>query len=494
MKQTKIDLIPTCQNPSPDYYCTWQTQLYATSDGKPAGQRAILGETALFAPQAPYGWADLYPEARTDLLFVMDDSWDVPQGGDSAYFGSLRLDAGKFPQAYAGAADHATALRRLCNRVTARGWKGLGGWVCAQESPLFPTQNCQAYWAQRLREAEAAGFAYWKVDWGEHGADPAFRRRLTDMARELAPSLTVEHAVVPQALTYADVYRTYDVPAIFSIPLTMRKLQELLPNATVAAGYEGLINCEDEAYMAAAGGFTMGIMRHPFRGALPDGRADMSFPAVHRDLKTKIQEVTRAVRWHRIAPAFGAAQVPVYIDTATLTDTWQFLHREEELEEWWLAHPFFRDMQDGTLHVSAPARIARGCPLPEVEADEMGAIPFLLASRHPNGAYAIAALGRTLGRTYRIPRCHVTCHTGGADTVAIFGDHASLTLAGGYTSTGQYLMQDLAGNTAWDITADVTVREGQVCIPGACIRQIGTAHQAKDDTSEPGVMLRWFHA
>ena len=44
MKQTQRNLIPVCPNPSPDYYCTWQTQLYATSDGKPEAQRRILGE------------------------------------------------------------------------------------------------------------------------------------------------------------------------------------------------------------------------------------------------------------------------------------------------------------------------------------------------------------------------------------------------------------------------------------------------------------------
>ena len=31
-----INLIPSHKNPSPDYYCTWQTQLYATSGGTPA--------------------------------------------------------------------------------------------------------------------------------------------------------------------------------------------------------------------------------------------------------------------------------------------------------------------------------------------------------------------------------------------------------------------------------------------------------------------------
>ena len=42
MKKIDINLIPNTVNMSPDYYCTWQTQLYATCDGKPAKQREIV--------------------------------------------------------------------------------------------------------------------------------------------------------------------------------------------------------------------------------------------------------------------------------------------------------------------------------------------------------------------------------------------------------------------------------------------------------------------
>ena len=44
MKITNRNLIPERQNPTPDYYCTWQTQLYVTSDGKTEGQRAMTPE------------------------------------------------------------------------------------------------------------------------------------------------------------------------------------------------------------------------------------------------------------------------------------------------------------------------------------------------------------------------------------------------------------------------------------------------------------------
>ncbi|MBQ6839726.1 MAG: hypothetical protein IJO45_03430, partial [Oscillospiraceae bacterium] len=153
MIKTNINLVPDIVNPSPDYYCTWQTQLYATSDGKPAGQRRCIGENALFAPEKPYGWAYFHPEARKDLFLIMDDSWDVPLDGNSAYYGSLQLDPEKFPEA----ASHHFPLKHLSDRIRQNGWKGLGGWVCAQESPLFPASSVESYWAERMQAAQDAG-------------------------------------------------------------------------------------------------------------------------------------------------------------------------------------------------------------------------------------------------------------------------------------------------------------------------------------------------
>lgn len=493
MKQTAHNLIPEIPNPSPDYYCTWQTQLYATSDGKPAAQRRCIGEEALFGTEPTFGWSRFYPDARQDLLFVMDDSWDVPPDGDSTYFGSLVLDPEKFPAAAAAGKDsNAAALRCLCSRIRAAGWKGLGGWVCAQESERLRGGTApEDYWRLRLEEAAESGFAYWKVDWGHRAGDADFRRRLTDLGHKIAPGLTVEHAILPEVLPHSDVFRTYDVPAILSIPMTMRKLAELLPVRQPDPGCAELINCEDEAYLAAAGGFVMGIMRHPFAGAFPDGRADMSFPALHRNLKTKLCEVTRAVRWHRIAPAFAAGAVPVFVDSATLTDSWQFCDIASEIEAWWLTNPLLGELRDNTAAITAPARISRGCPLPDLTPDANGDLPFAVAARNPNGACSIATLGRTVGRDYRIPRCDAALEIGDAHTIAAFGDYRSLTLRT-TSAPGSVFLQDLAGSTAYDVTADVTRADGRIVIPGELIRQIGTEAQPAGDTSEPGVLIRLF--
>ena len=490
MKKLNKNLVPDIPNPTPDYYCTWQTQLYATCDGKPAGQRAVIGETGMFAKEKPYGWAYFYENARRDLLFIMDDSWDVPLKDDPSYYGSLLLNEEKFPESCRDASP-AEALKRLTERMKALGWKGLGGWVCAQESERFCNgRSPEAYWKEQLTAAHKAGFAYWKVDWGKKDTDLHFRRMLTELGRTCAPDLIIEHAKCPDAVPYGDAYRTYDVPAIMSIPMTLQKIREFAGCPAPKEGNMGLLNCEDEAYIAAAGGFSMGIMRHPYRGAFTNGKADVSFPEFHRDLKSKMAEVVRAARWHRIAPAFGMDGSKMTVDSRDLTDCWQFKNKEIELEDWWFRKPFIIDcIREDTLTKTAPARIARNCPLAEVEADAGGDVPYVVCARNPNGAFSIVTLGRTADRTYFLPRCKVTAESGDAAVIGIFGCYESLCLKTGFSAVKKVLMQDLAGDAAYDVTDRVSFENGILTVPGALIQSIGTSAQEEEDTSEPGVVL-----
>lgn len=491
MKETSVNLVPDTVNPTPDYYCTWQVQLYATCDGKPPRQREIIGEKALFADEKPYGWAYFHEKARKDLFIVMDDSWDVPLNGDPGYYGSLVLNNEKFPCAVSDATSNADALKTLVERVKTLGWKGLGGWVCAQESEIFKGDlSSEEYWAQRAKEANKSGFSYWKVDWGNNARDLNFRKMLTDNVHKFAPDLFIEHAMIPSVLPYCDVYRTYDVPAILSIPMTMEKLDSILCDPNAALPDAGLINCEDEAYIAAAGGFVMGIMRHPYRGAFVDGKPDMSFPSMHRNLKTKMYEIVRAVRWHRIAPAFGVGTSETQISGRKLTDSWDFVDRSAEIEDWWFRTQFFFDnLHDDTVTVQATSQIARGCELAEITPDEHGNVPYIVSSKNPNGAFSVATLGRTLGRDYAIPRCDIAVKVGNSDTIAAFGEYKSLTIDTELENV-KILMQDLAAETAFDVTDDLHFDGTKFTVPGELIAQIGTMAQPSDDTSEPGVLIK----
>ena len=174
-----------------------------------------------------------------------------------------------------------------------------------------------------MRWMQASGVAYWKVDYGHQEKDEAWRRHLTEMGRQTAPGLTIETALIPHAITWGDTYRTYDVDALLSVPQTLgRVVSELDLKAEPPA--KGLINCEDEVYLGAALGCCYGVMRHSFVGNLPSGRQDFVFPPITRDLKHCTDEVVRAVRWHRIAPAFAVGANPVATSSELLTDNWFF--------------------------------------------------------------------------------------------------------------------------------------------------------------------------
>lgn len=487
-----INLIPDTQNPTPDYYCTWQTQLYSSCDGKPQKQRQEIKESSLFGDTKPYGWAYFYPDARRDLFIVMDDSWDIPLDGNGDYLGSLILNSERFPDATKDAATNAEALKNLTDRIKSLGWKGLGGWVCCQESKaMFHDMTEEEYWKTRLKDADEAGFSYWKVDWGEKWWQEDFRRMLTDMGHEIAPNLVIEHAMVKGIIPHSDTYRTYDVPGIMSIPMTMFKLSELAGTKKTEDGYMGLINCEDEVYIGAAGGYAFGVMRHPYSGNFTDGRDDPSFPALHRNIKTKITEITRAARWHRIAPAFGTDPTETYVDENTLSDSWEFAHRDAEMEAWWFNEEQIKScMNKDTVTKTAPARISRRCALPEASPDEHGNVPFIVASKNPSGAFSIVTVGRTMGRDYFIPKCDITADSGDSDTIGVFGEYRTLTLRTSFDKISRVLMQDLADNCAYDITDSVTFDCGNLTIPGELIGKIGTSTQPDGDTSEPGVVVK----
>ena len=233
-------------------------------------------------------------------------------------------------------------------------------------------------------------------------------------------------------------------------------------------------------------------MRHPNAGDLPDGTPDPSFPAMHRNIKTKIAEVIRAAKWHRIAPAFGGSNDNVHISKNTLTDCWKFKNVDEEIEKWWFENPIVKDnLKNDILTATAPAVISRGINLPFVSPDENGCSPYVVASKNPNGALSIATAGRTDLRSYFIPKCDVEIQSGNATVFGIFGSYSSLTLLTTLnTDNVQILAQDLADKFAFDITEDVIINENKLTVPGNVIETIGTIAQDENDTSEPGMILK----
>lgn len=461
-------LVPATANQSPDYFCTWNIQGYYASYVKGLQKNAVQ-ESQLFGRERNQNWLGQYPQVRRDLYFLMDEGWDLPDE-------DVMVVPGRFPSYAAGTQPE--NFKKLSEAVKNRGWRGLGLWMRADA-------KMDAFWTQRMEWMQTSGVAYWKVDYGSSERDEAWRRHLTELGRQTAPSLTIETALVPQAITWGDTYRTYDVDALLSIPQTLgRVVTELHYKAEPPA--RGLINCEDEVYLGAALGCCYGVMRHSFAGDLPSGRQDFVFPPLTRDLKRCTDEVVRAVRWHRIAPAFAVGAEPALTSSEQLTDNWIF--RKDE--SWRLA-------AGQQLSVTAPAVVTRGLPLPQVTLASGSIKPFVVASRFPNGAVAVATLGRTLcpsaaDREWMTGEvADVALQVGRySGPIGIFGRYHSLTLTFDKSVAGhRMLMQDLAGDVPQNVTRLVRFSGNRVIISGALIDRIGRSAAAPGDKSDPGLVL-----
>ena len=79
---------------------------------------------------------------------------------------------------------------------------------------------------------------------------------------------------------------------------------------------------------------------------------------------------------------------------------------------------------------------------------------------------------------------------GAADTVGVFGEYNSLTLNMQKNGIKTVLMQDIAADTAYDVSADVKISDGKIAISGELIERICKQSQSEGDTSEPGIAVR----
>lgn len=462
-------LVPNTINTSPDYFCTWNIQGYYSSYASGDAQKDAILESRLFGHGQYENWLGQFSQVRRDLYFVMDEGWDRPDE-------NVMVVPGRFPSYVSGTQPE--NFKKLSDAVKKSGWRGLGLWMRAD-------RKTDDIWAERLQWMRASGIAYWKVDYGDQDRDEAWRRHLTEMGRDKAPALTIETAMVPHALTWADTYRTYDVDALVSVPQTLSRVVTALQFKAEGPA-RGVINCEDEVYMGAALGCSYGVMRHSFAGSLPSGRQDFVFPPITRDLKHCMDEVIRAVRWHRIAPAFAVGAMPVETSSEQFTDNWQF----GKDESW--------DVAEGQQRsVSAPAAVTRGLPLPTVMAASGSVKPFVVASRNPNGAVSVATMGRALCSS-ATDRQWITGEVADvkldigkySGPIGIFGRYHSLTLTFDKPMTGQRLLaQDLAGESPQDITRLVRFTGNAVEIPGALIDRIGRSAATRGDKSDPGLVL-----
>ena len=196
------------------------------------------------------------------------------------------------------------------------GYRGLGLWICAnatgeEEAHPLSVEEAENYWKERAIWCRKAGVDYWKVDWGYHCGDAAYREMMTRIVKQYAPDLKIEHAVcrgpldekvehwkrVGKLLSISDYVRTYDVVKEFTYSTTIARTWEMFDqDREVQFGCRGIPNIEDAPLLAAGLCCSMGVMRHPCWGGTETDVLDFG---------RKWNEVERALRWQRIAPPFG---------------------------------------------------------------------------------------------------------------------------------------------------------------------------------------------
>ncbi len=488
----QVDLVPKTPCGAPNYYCTWAAQNYVFGQGAASldptlleggagyGQaKQVITEEQVFGPR---GWAKtFYPKARADLFFLMDDGYYTGEQH------SMLLDTAKFPSFVGTPTER---LQKLDAAVRANGWRALALWT--RGTPDTPGEI-----APLLQRSRDAGVKYWKIDGGD--GDFAVQR----LKQTQVPGLILEHVngegpfngdwatdgrFGAQAwdsrridlLRHSDVFRTYDVSPALSVPTTLDRVAQMMNGAQGHPEVTGLLNCEDEVYIAATLGCTMGVMRFPLTGLRPDGDPDLFFNGA-RQAKRRMDEVIRALHWQRIAAPYGAGQGAVTLDSHILTDDWQF-----QKGETWDSEVIGKDVRQG-----APARVSRNMPLPTVTVDG-DTPPFVIAGRFPNGAVAVCALQRTLkDRAWFLPPADVTVDAGDAQgPFGVFGHFHSLTIRMSHLKgKPRVLAQDLAWDRAVDVTRRVRISGDTLTVPGRLLDTVGTQAATPGDLSDPGLVL-----
>ena len=426
------------------------------------------------------GWAHtFFPRTRNDLYLMLDDGWE--SGGTATF----ELDAVKFPSFAGSPAERLAALNKA---IQAADWRGAALW-CRNTPGGTKDEHLEML-------SQQADVCYWKIDIG----DPEFH--LVDVRKTDHTQLQFEHVhgepplngdwrrdgrfgAQPwgsrrqQILAHTDVYRTYDVTSILSLPTTLDRLAEMLKGAQGQTDLHALLNVEDEVYVAAVMGCTMGILRHPLDGLRPGADTDLFFNGP-RQAKRRMDEVVRALRWQRIAPPFAAGSGSVEVSEEILTDSWTF----ERGQTW------ETELVGQATHQGAPACIARNIALPRVTST--GEKPFVFASRFPNGAVAIGVQERTRpGRAWYMPPANVELRVGDAPgPYGIFGSCATISLVFDKPLAGKrVLAQDLASDAAMDVTDHVRIDGQRLQLTEANLRSFGLRSVSKGDLSSPGIVL-----
>lgn len=514
---------------SPNYWCTWGTQAMTLHTNMKSGAISFEGDQGMADAAdnlkeeivfGKSGWAKTqWEKERSRLYFVFDHGWDVPYfvtpGKNIDAFGSQDLNTVRFPSI---TGTPAQKLKTLCSRIADNGWRGTGIWISPQApgekwDKKYGAAKLDEYIKRQLAASAEAGVTYWKVDWGVHGREAAYRRRMSELKAQIYPELVMEHcrsqgalnglrfeegtgnvtgplrlfgneamaadrAELDGLLACADVFRIYDLVIALNVSTCVERMAYYL-EAADRIGSKVLINGEDDVYVAAALGCVFGVMRAPFWGEPAEGT--ILERETHSRIMHHCAEVTRALNWQKIAPAYNArAGLRTRHSEKTLADEWVYTERDT-----WYAPIYGKNVRQ-----VSPAVVARGMELPGVKSMEAGgAVPYVVAAKYPNGMASVAALPRSYGGTaYMFPKAEVsidwTLEPGKA--AGLFGHFGAVKMK--CAGASRIYASDLAGGVEHDVTHLVKTEGGVLTVPGGIVSKIGK--EAAKDESWPGMLLR----
>lgn len=481
------NLLPPAGKMTGNYMCTFAQQAVVAKKLGLKGTKASHLRDALNA-ETLFGTENYYHpvsrEQRSDLIFLLDDGWDVPYGTPNdpehlAMFGSVEPDEEKFAE------FGNTPLERLCGisaKVKGLGYAGLGLWISPQQvgEREYDPVAARLYWEERAKMSRQAGVLYWKVDWGMHASDVEYHRMISEAMQKYAPDVWVEHSVgelpytqlheegfvairqakVKKQMVFCDAYRTYDVFQPFDDVCTLQRSSEALAQTDIANPKGmGLVNAEGQSYIAAALGLTIGIMRYD-------------------------QETQACLNWHRLAPPFSVHGSTFVCSEQLLEDS---MFMDTEPIRWLRCAGKF-------LTETAPAIMARNCPLPEVK--KLGEHqPFVAAAKNPvTSAYSIATFRRTVDPNPKmVCLADVTAHEVDIHaSIGVFGCFNSLTLefSAAIPERCRVLVQDLVGDTPMDVTDQVKTDGSKLVLDGKRLRYWGKISRGDQDKSDPSLIVK----
>lgn len=521
IEEKVLNLVPDEKSTAPNYWCTWYWQNYLILKGQEVtnadaetiytnkAAREEINEESLFGKN---GMAKvILPKTRRDYYFVIDHGWQDKRIKENTFF-TLKMDTLDFPK-YAQL-EPKDRIKRMNLDIKALGWKGLGLWVRGN-----PTE-------EQIRKfiewSKYAGIEYWKIDGGdtqhyyaskiknkiypklilEHitGAGPINPKwdipnldlypsvyyNQIRASQQLDASLEKATKKVEQSLDViknTDVFRTYDAAPLMVSTTTMQRVHDILVQTAGNSDYKAFLNIQDDCNIAAALGLLVAVKRHPMTTPRMYKGKDLHFQiAGERYVNKRLNEMDRLVLWQRIASPMPAGYGSYKYSENILIDSIVF----KESDTW------FKPTYGKMVRQSAPAIMARNITLPEVKHN--GTTPYVMASKFPNGAIAIATEGRVMpNQSWLHPKANIKLKDVDIiKPIGIFGHYESLTIefTKNLPARVSIYAQDLLSKKAQNITKEVKIDKNSITIPGNLIDKIGTSAGDEGDISVPGMVIK----